>query len=594
MLVERDKISDETQNRKKLLVSSLITTVIVVMLLLSGPAHAVVVSIISGLDGEKIQQGESKTFTVNVTIEDRDQYVPIESMSLNVTGPVSKNWTFDPYSGSIISPTGDSNLTITVTDAPSASEYGYGYGYGYDRYGYGYNFGYGYGYGYNYGAGGTDITFSYNMTLDTTYLDVGSYTAEVHVNTGKSVKPRFSSTEAIFNVTPYTINLTTDTQGNISQTLNITSPRGNVTLTLQNGTNATYANGTTLEIIMINSTTALSTTESSALPSDNRVIGEIVELGPAGARFNPPIEIRFNYTEPLPSGVSEKSLRVKFYNSTTGSWETITDYTQNKTGNYITANISHFSTYTLTGRVSRETSGSSRSGGGGGGGASGVSSGEAFDNIERYETRDKYLYAGKEITYLFTTPEISVYEISVISTVNTDWITAKIELLKGTSTLVDTAPSGTVYKNINIWLGTSGFATPEHITDAAIRFRVETSWLDGAGIERDEISLLRWDGERWVRLPTTMLKEEEDYICYEAHTTSFSPFAIVANAIGSEPAERRPGEGVVPGEKGVSPTPEKTRKPPSTGKEETPGTPGFEFGFAGIAICLAYLLQRKR
>jgi PGF-pre-PGF domain-containing protein len=566
------------------------------MLLLSGPAEAVVISI-SGLDGATIRQDTTKSFTVNVTLESFDRYVPIVSMSLNISdsnGSV-KNWTFNPITGDIISPAGDTNVTINVIHAPSSTEYGVGYGYGYGYgsdtgYGAG-DFGYGYGYGYNQGAGGANVTFTYNVTLDVRYLDVGSYVAQVHVNTGKTVKPRFSSSTATFTVTPVTTDLTpyiNTTTGNFNQTVNITSPQENIIITIPNGTNATYPNGTTLGFIMVNSTTSLPTAANLALSSDDRVISEIVDLGPEGARFDPPIQIRFNYTEPLPSGVSEDDLKVKFYNSTTGSWETLPTYEHNKNANYIIANVSHFTTYTVIGTVSAAPSVPSL---GGGGGASGVASGEPFNNIAKRETRDQFLYAGREVVYRFTTPELSVYEIAVTATKNTGLISAQVELLKNTSRLVDNPPDGIVYKNINIWLGTSGFATPKNIKDAAVRFKVEKSWLSDNKLVKEDVSLVKWQSDKWVKLPTAVLKEDDDYVYYEAHTTSFSPFAIVAKSTAPEAVA--PGVPVTPPT--VIPTeapgvPEKTAVPTPTKK----GIPGFELVFAGVALLAVYLLYRKR
>jgi len=58
---------------------------------------------------------------------------------------------------------------------------------------------------------------------------------------------------------------------------------------------------------------------------------------------------------------------------------------------------------------------------------------------------------------------------------------------------VTSAAPGNVYRNVNIWIGTSGFATPRNINDAIIRFRVENSWISS----HNDIKLLRWDGSNW-------------------------------------------------------------------------------------------------
>lgn len=186
------------REKKSFIPSTLITILIVAMLVMSGPAQAVTVSI-SGLSGS-ITQGTSKTFTITTTMENADTFVPISNISLNVNGPTTKNWTFNPFNGSIIS--GDSDISVSVTSAPSASQFGYGYGYGVDTVsgGFGYNFGSGYGYGYNFGQGGGNVSFTYQITLSTNNLAVGSYTATAYLNTGNQAKPNFASTSASFTI----------------------------------------------------------------------------------------------------------------------------------------------------------------------------------------------------------------------------------------------------------------------------------------------------------------------------------------------------------------------------------------------------------
>lgn len=82
------------------------------------------------------------------------------------------------------------------------------------------------------------------------------------------------------------------------------------------------------------------------------MIGENLSLSPGGAIFSPAIQIRFNYTEAMltAAGISASELRVKFYNTATNTWDVQTPYTLNETGKYITANVSHFSTFAFSGQ----------------------------------------------------------------------------------------------------------------------------------------------------------------------------------------------------------------------------------------------------
>lgn len=173
-----------------------ITIGIVLMLIISGPAGAVKVGI-SGLDGTSSTKGDTITFDVSATIEDADSYVPIENLSLAFTGATEKEVVFS-IDGNIID--GGNGIEVKRTSTSSSDGYGYGYGYGYDDVGYGYGFGYGYGYGYGYGAGGENLTYEYEITLDTSILNVGTHDATLYLNTGNDAKPSFSSSTATFEV----------------------------------------------------------------------------------------------------------------------------------------------------------------------------------------------------------------------------------------------------------------------------------------------------------------------------------------------------------------------------------------------------------
>lgn len=119
-----------------------------------------------------------------------------------------------------------------------------------------------------------------------------------------------------------------------------------------------------------------------------------------------------------------------------------------------------------------------------------------------------------------------MYGIVITGNTNGGLITAQVELLKNTSTLVKEAPPGTVYKNVNIWVGSSGFATPRNIKEAVIKFKVGNSWITSGGFKDSEIVMLRWDGTQWVRLETRPGNKDDNFTYYEAKTYSFSPFAI--------------------------------------------------------------------
>ena len=187
----------EKKNNNKKYSSIAITLIVIFMLILSGPAGAVSVSI-AGLSGTQTTYGIPVSFTVDITIDDPDTYVPISNFSLDITGPITAEYGFSLDGSAIVS---NDNITVTPISVPTTA-YGNGTGYGVDN-GYGYGFGYGYGYGYNSGAGGGSITYSYEVTF--TNFPSGDYTVIANLNTGNFPHSAFSSSPASFEILPVSI-----------------------------------------------------------------------------------------------------------------------------------------------------------------------------------------------------------------------------------------------------------------------------------------------------------------------------------------------------------------------------------------------------
>jgi PGF-pre-PGF domain-containing protein len=170
--------------------------------------------------------------------------------------------------------------------------------------------------------------------------------------------------------------------------------------------------------------------------------------------------------------------------------------------------------------------------------------------------------------------------VNITGNTSLGMITASIEVLKNTSTLVKTAPDGLVYKNTNIWVGTSSYATPKNIKQALIKFRVDNEWMSANGVSGSDIALVKWDGTEWITLETSESSKDDSYTYFEAKTQTFSPFAIIG----------------LKGEKSarvyaavMTETPAKQTSTPTA--IPTKGMPGFEIVTAITAI---YMLSRRR
>jgi PGF-pre-PGF domain-containing protein len=255
---------------------------------------------------------------------------------------------------------------------------------------------------------------------------------------------------------------------------------------------------------------------------------------------------------------------------------------------HVWATLSHLSTFALAGGlVPKPTDGGSGSGSiynpgssGGGGGGGGGSSGENYTNIEVSEKYDMQISKDVLTSYRFTSAKNPIMFVNITGNTSLGIITASIEVLKNTSTLVKVSPEGLVYKNANIWVGTSGFATPKNIKEALIKFRVNNAWMSANGVSPRDIVLMKWDGKGWISLKTTVLSKDDTNSYFEGWTNSFSPFAIVAKTSSVETTVIR--------------TPVETPKVTATATPEpTKKSQGFEIVLALVGLVVVVLRKRS-
>jgi PGF-pre-PGF domain-containing protein len=183
-------------------------------------------------------------------------------------------------------------------------------------------------------------------------------------------------------------------------------------------------------------------------------------------------------------------------------------------------------------------------------------------------------------SYRFTSAKNPIMFVNITGNTSLGIITASIEVLKNASTLVKTAPEGLVYKNANIWVGTSGYATPKNIKHALIKFRVDNEWMVANRVSGSDIALVKWDGSAWMKLETSESAKDVTYTYFESKTQTFSSFAIIG-------LKGEKSEAVYTAV--VTETPAKPTSTPTT--VPTKGTPGFEIVTAIAAI---YMFGRRR
>lgn len=223
------------------------------------------------------------------------------------------------------------------------------------------------------------------------------------------------------------------------------------------------------------------------------------------------------------------------------------------------------------------------SGGGGGGGGGGGASAENFSNILLKERSDAYVFKDKVAAFFFKLADPIVY-VNITGNFNSGGVTTTVEVLKNTSTLVNNSAPGTVYKNINIWAGASGFNSPKNIKEGLIVFKILNSWMSDNKVNGKDVVMVKWDGSAWISLETKEVSKDDNHTYFEAKSNLFStPFAITTTS-GTTPGVTEPKPEVTPKE-----TPKATATTPKS------KTPGFEAIIALFAIVmLAVSLNKNR
>ena len=150
------------------------------------------------------------------------------------------------------------------------------------------------------------------------------------------------------------------------------------------------------------------------------------------------------------------------------------------------------------------------------------------------------LEMGNSVNFNFPQNATPVMNISFDSKKTVGMTTTIVEMLINQSTLVSEPPADEVYKYLNIWVGSSGFATPENIENAAVNFKVEKSWIQDKNIDKSSITLNRFNDTKWDALPTNLTGEDDKYLYFTAETPGFSSFAITGKIAANEAVNTTP------------------------------------------------------
>ncbi len=279
--------------------------------------------------------------------------------------------------------------------------------------------------------------------------------------------------------------------------------------------------------------------------------------------------------------------------SSSGSW-TVSADSPSATNTFtltVTSTIpggSVTTTSSVTGPSSSTTTTTSSSGGGGGGG--GGATGEDYENIAYKDVKKVYVQKDVKTEYEFPEAENPIKGVSFMPKVNAGYTDVTIEVLHDKSSFANKEPEGKIYRQMNIWVGKTGWASSDTISEPEISFSIEKSWINENGVDPADVRLMRYT-EQWDEIDTSVTDEDDEYFYFTASTPGFSPFAIVIKEdevvseadIDEETVSESDDESV-----------ETSESQTDGAEEETSGSlPGFEALTLVAMFVIACMFHRK-
>jgi PGF-pre-PGF domain-containing protein len=249
----------------------------------------------------------------------------------------------------------------------------------------------------------------------------------------------------------------------------------------------------------------------------------------------------------------------------------------------------------ISGESGESEGGNSGSGGSGGGGGAG--SPESTRNIELKEISNEQVFKGIHTCFTFKGEANEIVSVEFDPKKNFGKTTAIVEMLKNTSSIVKEPAPGTVYRNVNIWVGNSGFSSPENLENARINFRVKGAWITEQGISENTITLYRYSEGSWNPLSTALNGQDEAYFYFTAETPGFSPFAISGTEKRIHSVEilsSKAGENQTVNEEKSSDVKKQEYPASNIEKKEKKSSPELGAAFEVTQLMVLYRLLRKR
>ncbi len=465
-----------------------VSLLIISLLILSSPVQAVTVR--TSTDKSLYKADDLVNITVSVDLDPFEK-IPVQNLTLVITGNTNKTCVFYPYGTSI---SGCGNLTIFPINTQSygysetVAMYGYGYGYDVSATSYGdtnESFGYGYGYGYVYG-----------------YTDGGLYGAELKYNITWNISAESSATTG--NYTAYLEADAQDATGykiysNINNKTNFTLDKGTPGVTLSSPSNITYnANKAFVEF------TATDDWDSS-LTCSYALDGTSTSIGSAT------------------NNTATNTTTATMSNQMHALNVTCLD----DAGNSGTSSTLYFTTnYTVQQEITI-TVGTST---------------PAINKTAETPAKVSVIKVNKTLPVvapgLFKKIELenstqsNIKSLSV-KTKNTQTnVTISVQTLDSKPTETEEyAISGA--EQVYSYLEFTSSISDDDLEEVKIEFQLPKSWLEENNLTTSQVRLARFHNNEWVTLSTSFVSEDSENYYFEATSPGFSYYAIIAKAVTS-------------------------------------------------------------
>jgi PGF-pre-PGF domain-containing protein len=185
---------------------------------------------------------------------------------------------------------------------------------------------------------------------------------------------------------------------------------------------------------------------------------------------------------------------------------------------------------------------------------------------------------GNRIEYDLSGGNTPVIGISFDAKQDKGLVVAKVQVLANSPEGVS-LPASSSYQLMSIDVGSEGTISTGSADNIIIHFKVSKEWIEENSIDSSTIRMTRYSGQ-WQDLPTTYVREDNEYIYFSAQTPGFSIFSVVGDKIDKVASEEKTGSMEFAEES-------------KTESTETKSTPGFTALFGIIFVSLAFYMSKK-